>query len=109
MRKFLERCGMVMESVMRKHKVVDGRNRDTSVYVVLNSDWETIDVKLKKVLGLDLRKKVHKVAEIEEPSLRGSGNGNSALQNATQTGLSKSQKDRIKAKKRKDIKKTEIK
>ena len=107
MRKFLERCGIVMESVMRKHKVVDGRNRDTSVYVVLNSDWETVEVKLKKVLGLDLKRKVHKVAEIEEPS---SGrNGDSASLNVPQTSLSKSQKDRIKAKKRKEVKKTEIK
>lgn len=107
MRKFLERCGLVMESVMRKHKIVDSRNRDTAVYVLLNSDWDTINVKLKKILGIDLRKKVHKVAEIEEASSR--VNGNSASQNVPGITLSKSQKDRIKAKKRKDDKKTEIK
>lgn len=68
MRKFLERCGFIMESVMRKHRVVDNRNRDTAVYVTLNSDWDQINIKLKKILGLGLGKKMHKVAEIEGSS-----------------------------------------
>ena len=68
MRKFIEKCGFQQESIMRKHRIVDRRNRDTAVYVVLNSDWEQIDVKLKKILGISLRAKVHKVAEIEESS-----------------------------------------
>jgi hypothetical protein len=68
MRKFLERCGFVMESVMRKHRILENRNRDTAVYVILNSDWDQISVKLKSILGLNLRDKMHKVAEIEETS-----------------------------------------
>jgi hypothetical protein len=68
MRKFLERCGFVMESVMRKHRILDNRNRDSAVYVILNSDWDQISVKLKSILGINLRDKMHKVAEIEETS-----------------------------------------
>ena len=68
MRKFLERCGFVMESVMRKHRILDNRNRDSAVYLILNSDWDQISVKLKNILGINLRDKMHKVAEIEEPS-----------------------------------------
>ena len=69
MRKFLERCGFQQESIMRKHRIVDCRNRDTAVYVLLNSDWDQINVRLKKILGLDLYTKMHKIAEIEENSI----------------------------------------
>ena len=68
MRKFLERCGFQHESTMRKHRIIERRNRDTGVYVILNSDYEQIEVKLKKILGIDIRAKMHKVAEIEESS-----------------------------------------
>ncbi|CAM9858017.1 unnamed protein product, partial [Discosporangium mesarthrocarpum] len=34
-----ERSGFVMEGVLRKHMVVKGRNRDTALLSVLNSDW----------------------------------------------------------------------
>ena len=53
---------------MRKHRIIERRNRDTGVYVILNSDYEQIEVKLKKILGIDIRAKMHKVAEIEESS-----------------------------------------
>ena len=69
MRKFLERCGFQQESIMRKHRIVDSRNRDTGVYVLLNSDWDQINIRLKKILDLDLYTKMHKVAEIEENSV----------------------------------------
>ena len=68
MRKFIERCGFQQESVMRKHRIIDCRNRDTAVYVLLNSDWDQINIRLKKILGLDLHNKMHKVAEIESNS-----------------------------------------
>jgi hypothetical protein len=42
MRKFLERCGFVLESIMRKYRIVNRRNRDIAVYVVFNSDWEQV-------------------------------------------------------------------
>jgi hypothetical protein len=33
------------------------------VYVVLNSEWEGVEVKLKKLLGIPLKEVMHKVAE----------------------------------------------
>jgi hypothetical protein len=33
LRKFLERCGLVLESIIRKHRIINNRNRDTAVYV----------------------------------------------------------------------------
>ena len=63
MKKFLERCGFRLEAILRKHRIVSRRNRDTAVYVVLNSDWPEIEFRLKKFLGIPLRKVV-KVAEI---------------------------------------------
>jgi hypothetical protein len=37
--------------------VYNGRNRDTSLYVVLNSEWAEIELKLKKIVGVDIFKK----------------------------------------------------
>ena len=91
MRKFLERCGYVEESIMRKHRIVNSRNRDTAVYVLLNSDWDQINIRLKKILGLDLNKKMHKVAQIEESSsLR--------VENVLETSIKSSQKNSSKKK-----------
>ena len=53
-RKFLQRCGFELEAVLRKHRVVGNRNRNTAVYVVLNSDWqETAEKKLRVHLRLE--------------------------------------------------------
>jgi len=49
--KFLQRCGFSLESVMRKHRVVEKRNRDTSVYRLLNSDWPVASMALHRVVG----------------------------------------------------------
>ena len=65
MRKFLERCGFKLEAVLRKHRVVDRRNSDSALYVLLNSEWIEADQALKKLLGLPLRAQLHKVAEID--------------------------------------------
>jgi RimJ/RimL family protein N-acetyltransferase len=64
MRKFLERCGFVFESVIRKHKIILGRNRDTYVYAVLNSEFIDCEIKLKKYLGLDIVPKKKKAADL---------------------------------------------
>jgi hypothetical protein len=64
-RRFLESCGFQLEAVLRKHKVVQRRNRNTALYVVLNSEWLETETKLKRRLGYSLQPVVHKVAEIE--------------------------------------------
>ena len=102
MRKFLERCGFAMESVMRKHRILDNRNRDSAVYVILNSDWDQISVKLKSILGLNLRDKMHKVAEIEETysAKKSTKNVPAVVQSKEQsaTTLSTGQKKKMKKK-----------
>lgn len=64
-RRFLESCGFQLEAVLHKHKVVQRRNRNTALYVVLNSDWLEVETKLKRRMGYSLQPVVHKVAEIE--------------------------------------------
>jgi hypothetical protein len=126
MRKFLERCGFKLEAVLRKHRIVDSRNSDTALYVILNSEWPDTEIKLKKLLGLDLRPKMQKAFEIDKPSAvvvstnkaasnRGAPAGNSAGNGSTVSSgyhtntadtaevvLSKSQKARMRKKRSKD-------
>ena len=52
MKKYLSVCGFSLESVMRKHRIVRNRNRDTAVYVLLNSEWPEEEYKLKKRLNI---------------------------------------------------------
>jgi hypothetical protein len=61
------RCGFKMETIMRKHRIVRNRNRDSALYVILNSEWLETAVKLKKYLGIDPKPKTIKLADIEEP------------------------------------------
>ena len=65
MRKFLERCGFILEAVLRKCRIVDRRNSDVALYVMLNSEWVDVDVRLKRLLGLPLKPIMHKVAGID--------------------------------------------
>ena len=62
------RCGFRHEATLFKHKIMEKHNRDTALYVILNSDFEGIEKKLKIYLGIDLREKKHKVAEIDKPA-----------------------------------------
>jgi hypothetical protein len=66
-RKFLERCGFRLEAVLRKHRIVNARNRDSALYVILNSDWLDISIKLKRYLGISTEVLKHKIAEIDTP------------------------------------------
>lgn len=65
MRKFLERCGLQSEGVLRKHRIVQRRNRDTALYVVLNSEFVDVSLRLKLMLGIDPKPKMQSAAEIE--------------------------------------------
>lgn len=54
-----------MEAVLRKHRIVHNRNRDTALYSMLNSDWEDIEVRIKKHIGLSLKPVMHNAIEID--------------------------------------------
>eukprot|EP00603_Paraphysomonas_imperforata_P013675 CAMPEP_0114450412 /NCGR_PEP_ID=MMETSP0104-20121206/446_1 /TAXON_ID=37642 ORGANISM="Paraphysomonas imperforata, Strain PA2" /NCGR_SAMPLE_ID=MMETSP0104 /ASSEMBLY_ACC=CAM_ASM_000202 /LENGTH=378 /DNA_ID=CAMNT_0001622551 /DNA_START=1 /DNA_END=1137 /DNA_ORIENTATION=+ len=66
-RKFLERCGFKIEGILRKHRIINKKNRDSALFVFLNSDWLDVMVKLKRLLGIDLKPKTKKVAEVDQP------------------------------------------
>ena len=53
--KFLERVGFSLEAVLRKHRIVERRNRDTSLYRILNSDWPTASVALHRLLDVPFK------------------------------------------------------
>lgn len=73
-RKFLERCGFKLEGILRKHRIVNKRNRDTALFVFLNSDWQEVSVRLKALLGIDLKPKAKKLADVDRPeNLFGAG------------------------------------
>ena len=61
-RKYLLKCGFLLEATLRKHKILNERNSDTCVYVILNSEWSEAQTKLKRVLGIPLTAKKEKVA-----------------------------------------------
>jgi hypothetical protein len=71
-RKFLERCGFTLEAVLEKHKIIQNRNSNTALYVLLNSQWDEEERKLKVYLGIPLKQVQHKIAEIDEPDFPGS-------------------------------------
>lgn len=64
-RRFLARCGFQCEAVLRKHKILHQRNSNTALYVLLNSDFEEVERRLKTYLGLPLTQPMHKVAQLE--------------------------------------------
>jgi hypothetical protein len=66
-RKFLERCGFKIEGILRKHRIVNKKNRDTALFVFLNSDWLEVSTKLKQLLGIDLQPKTKKLADVDKP------------------------------------------
>jgi hypothetical protein len=66
-RKFLERCGFQLEATLRKHRIIQNRNSNTALYVVLNSEFEDVERKLKSLLNISLAPKLHKIAEIDKP------------------------------------------
>lgn len=57
-RKFLQRCFFQMEAVLKKHRIVSGRNCNTAVYSMINSDWPQIEINFKSLLKIPLKKDV---------------------------------------------------
>jgi len=66
-RKFLLKCGFKLEATLHKNRIVQERNRDSCVYVILNSDWCEVEQTLRKHCGLPEVKgtKLHNIAEID--------------------------------------------
>jgi hypothetical protein len=64
-RKFVERCGFSLDAVLRKHRIVHNRNRDTALYSMLNSDWEDNEIKLKQHIGVSVKPRMHNPIEID--------------------------------------------
>lgn len=66
-RKFLQRCGFEMEAILRKHKIVQRKNCNTALFVMLNSDWqEGGEIRFRKYLKLeDAVKDTVKVAAVD--------------------------------------------
>ena len=69
MRKFVERCGFQSEAVLRKHRIVSRRNRDSCLYVLLNSEWADVVLALKRHLRIELGPKLANAAAIDTPAL----------------------------------------
>ena len=65
MRKFVERCGFILETILRKHKIVQRRNCDTALYVMVNSDWTQNEVKIKTLLGIEMKPKMKQAGELD--------------------------------------------
>ncbi len=59
------RCQWKNEGILRKHRIVKNRNRDSALYVMFNSEWITSSVSIKKYIGLDWKPKSVKVADIQ--------------------------------------------
>jgi hypothetical protein len=65
-RRFIERCGFKLEGLLSKHRIVANRNRDSALYALVNSDWEgEVELNMKKMLGISIAPKTHKIIEIE--------------------------------------------
>lgn len=56
-RKFLQRCGFQLESILRKNKIIQNRNSNSSLYSMLNSEWIEFEPKFKLFLGFKPDKK----------------------------------------------------
>jgi hypothetical protein len=61
-----------MEAILRKHMIINRRNRDTALYVMLNSEWKDAEVKLKIYLGISIFGVKQKIAEIDYSELKSS-------------------------------------
>ena len=75
MRKFLARCGFQLEGILRKHRIHNRRNSDTALYALLNSEWQLVEIALKKHLGLPLKEPMKSAIAIDDLEFEQSSNG----------------------------------
>eukprot|EP01035_Chromulina_nebulosa_P017152 gene17152-22666_t len=64
-KKLFIRCGFLLEGTLRKHKIINDRNRDTCIYSIINSDWLDVETSLKKHVGIPTIIKKEKIASID--------------------------------------------
>ena len=58
-RKFAEKCGFLLETILRKYKIIDNKNCDTALYAILNSDFDDLNyqLKYKKMINFETKAK----------------------------------------------------
>jgi hypothetical protein len=50
--KFLLKCGFKLESILRKNRIFIDRNSDTAMFVILNTEWNEIELPLRRKLNM---------------------------------------------------------
>ncbi len=85
--------------------IVNRSNRDSALYVIINSEWGEggLELRLKKYVGYDTKPKMHNIAEIDSPSdiLVNKGNARSAETNDSASNGSNAKKKQKKKKNKK--------
>lgn len=85
-RKFFQRCGLMFETILRKHRVIQNRNSNTALYVILNSDWNQVGPKLRAYVDIP---KQDTIKAIDIPSFEIKSQENSKKQNKVKSRKTK--------------------
>lgn len=64
-KKFFLSCGFLLESTLRKHRIVNNRNSDSSLFVLLNNEWREKELGIRRNLKM-VPKKTVKASEIAD-------------------------------------------
>jgi RimJ/RimL family protein N-acetyltransferase len=52
-RRAASRCGFTFEGIFRQHMIINGRNRDTAWFAIVDSDWQTRKAAFERWLSPD--------------------------------------------------------